>query len=214
MSLQTFETDLDGRVDSLCVLGHAELGLGAPGAASQAFLQAFSLARRGGLRLAQLNAAEGLACASAATHCDAALPLIVACAELRRRTGAAWWPGERRRISMWLQRGLGRSIDLEVLGDKGPTDGSGAWDELAELIDSLPATPMTEPDHAQDAFTAREREVAGLLARGLSNRQIASRLAISVGTVRAHVEHILLKLGVHSRAQVALWALHEHRRRD
>lgn len=211
MSLQTIETDPDGLVDSLCVLGHAELGLGAPSSAIQAFMQAFSLARRSGLRLAQLNASEGLACASAAAHPDAAMRLVGACGALRRRTGAGWWLGERRRISMWLQRGLGRRIDVDALAEGTPED-AGAWDEIAELIDSFPAAPMTEPGHTQDALTTREREVAELLARGLSNRQIASRLAISVGTVRAHVEHILLKLGVHSRAQVASWALREHRR--
>jgi len=63
----------------------------------------------------------------------------------------------------------------------------------------------------EELLTPREREVARLLTQGLSNRQIALRLAISVGTARAHVEHILLKLGFHSRTQVALWALREQR---
>lgn len=53
-----------------------------------------------------------------------------------------------------------------------------------------------------DRLTRREQDVAALLARGLTNDQIADELIISVATVRVHVEHILAKLGVHSRAQV------------
>ena len=51
----------------------------------------------------------------------------------------------------------------------------------------------------------REFEVAGLVAEGLSNKQIASRLFISERTVAAHVGHILNKLGFNSRAQIAGW---------
>ncbi|MEU5586825.1 LuxR C-terminal-related transcriptional regulator [Streptomyces chrestomyceticus] len=63
---------------------------------------------------------------------------------------------------------------------------------------ALPA--RTAP--ASAALTRREREVAGLVAAGLSNRRIAERLVISKRTVDAHVEHILGKLGYASRAQI------------
>ena len=52
--------------------------------------------------------------------------------------------------------------------------------------------------------------MASLLAEGLSNRQISQRLVITERTVAAHVEHILDKLGLNSRTQIALWAA-EHR---
>jgi predicted ATPase/DNA-binding CsgD family transcriptional regulator len=54
-------------------------------------------------------------------------------------------------------------------------------------------------------LTRRELEIAGLLAEGLSNREIATRLVISQRTVETHVDHILSKLGMTSRAQVAAW---------
>lgn len=55
------------------------------------------------------------------------------------------------------------------------------------------------------ALTAREREIAGLVAEGLMNREIAERLVISKRTVDAHVEHIRAKLGASSRVQIANW---------
>jgi DNA-binding CsgD family transcriptional regulator len=55
-------------------------------------------------------------------------------------------------------------------------------------------------------LTPREREVAVLVARGLTNRQIAQALVIAEGTAGVHVDHILNKLGFRSRAQVGVWA--------
>jgi DNA-binding CsgD family transcriptional regulator len=55
-------------------------------------------------------------------------------------------------------------------------------------------------------LTAREHEVAGLVAQGLSNRDIAARLVISARTAEAHVEHIMVKLGLNTRAQIAAWS--------
>ncbi len=55
-------------------------------------------------------------------------------------------------------------------------------------------------------LTRREVEILRLVARGLSNRQIASELTISPKTANAHVEHIYTKLGVNSRALASLFA--------
>ena len=56
-------------------------------------------------------------------------------------------------------------------------------------------------------LSPRERTVAALVARGLSSRQIARELMVSEHTVDKHVEHIMRKLGVHSRAQIAAWVV-------
>jgi predicted ATPase/DNA-binding CsgD family transcriptional regulator len=58
-------------------------------------------------------------------------------------------------------------------------------------------------------LTAREVEIAGLIARGLSNRAIADELVISPATAARHVANILGKLGVNSRAQVAAWTVRQ-----
>jgi DNA-binding NarL/FixJ family response regulator len=55
------------------------------------------------------------------------------------------------------------------------------------------------------ALTAREAEVAGLVAEGLSDREIAARLVVSPRTAETRVQHILRKLGFRSRAQIAGW---------
>jgi DNA-binding NarL/FixJ family response regulator len=59
---------------------------------------------------------------------------------------------------------------------------------------------------APSALTRREREIAALIAQGLSNREIASALVIAQRTAEGHVERILAKLGFTSRAQIAAWA--------
>ncbi|NIH87783.1 LuxR C-terminal-related transcriptional regulator [Amycolatopsis granulosa] len=64
---------------------------------------------------------------------------------------------------------------------------------------TAPATSSRHP------LTTREKEIAGLVAKGLSNRQIAGRLVISQRTAESHVEHILAKLGFSSRTQIAAW---------
>ncbi|MEU1981704.1 protein kinase [Nocardia sp. NPDC019395] len=58
---------------------------------------------------------------------------------------------------------------------------------------------------AAGSLTKRERQVADLVAQGLSNKQIAAKLVISQRTAQSHVEHILTKLGYTSRAQIAAW---------
>jgi len=63
------------------------------------------------------------------------------------------------------------------------------------------------PQNAE-SLTDRETDVLRLLAQGKSNKEIAHRLSISEQTVKTHVRHILSKLGVSSRMQAALYAVH------
>jgi non-specific serine/threonine protein kinase len=61
------------------------------------------------------------------------------------------------------------------------------------------------PAHEEHLLTPREREVASLVAQGMTNRQIAETLVITERTAANHVGHILRKLHFHSRAQIASW---------
>ncbi|MDG4810853.1 response regulator transcription factor [Micromonospora sp. WMMD1120] len=66
--------------------------------------------------------------------------------------------------------------------------------------------PRDEPVRADPPLTPREREVAALVARGLSNEEISATLHVSPGTVKTHVAHISLKLGSVTRVRIAAWA--------
>jgi non-specific serine/threonine protein kinase len=61
-------------------------------------------------------------------------------------------------------------------------------------------------DRRVTILTSREREVAALIAQGLTNREIAARLVVAERTAEGHVQSILNKLGVNSRARIAVWA--------
>jgi DNA-binding NarL/FixJ family response regulator len=62
-------------------------------------------------------------------------------------------------------------------------------------------------------LTRREREVAALVTRGLSNRRIAAALVVEEGTVANHVRRIRLRLGFESRSHIAAWVASDERRR-
>jgi len=76
---------------------------------------------------------------------------------------------------------------------------------LAYAIDE-PGEPVTSGRR----LTRREQEVADLVAAGLSNKEIAAKLVIAQRTAENHVERVLTKLGLTSRAQLAVW-IHEQR---
>ena len=74
------------------------------------------------------------------------------------------------------------------------------------LHEQQPAASTPDTD-ASTRLTKRERQVADLIAEGLTNQAIADRLVISPRTAQGHVEHILAKLGFTSRTQVAAWVV-------
>jgi DNA-binding NarL/FixJ family response regulator len=78
----------------------------------------------------------------------------------------------------------------------------GALARADTLLTALAARARTE-----DRLTAREREVADLVAEGLSNRAIAARLVLSERTVESHVRNGLAKLGFSSRTELATWSV-------
>lgn len=78
------------------------------------------------------------------------------------------------------------------------------WNPRAAAASTLATLTV---DDAGRPLTRREIEVAVLLAAGCTNRQIADRLTVTVGTAGVHVVHILNKLGLHFRWQVADWAV-------
>jgi predicted ATPase/DNA-binding SARP family transcriptional activator/DNA-binding CsgD family transcriptional regulator len=78
-----------------------------------------------------------------------------------------------------------------------------------EVVPPMAAVPDQPSASTQAALTHREEEVASLVARGLTNRHIATELSISEHTVANHVAKILRKLGLDSRSQLTAWVVEQ-----
>jgi DNA-binding CsgD family transcriptional regulator len=113
----------------------------------------------------------------------------------------AWAQGR----AMELSQAITQAIETK---DELPTEASSDLPPAGLLPRSSP--PLSPRRALQQHFgglTAREREVARLVAQGKSNRAIADELVVGVSTVEAHISHIFTKLGFSSRAQIAAWAV-------
>jgi non-specific serine/threonine protein kinase len=193
-----------GTMVVLTNLGHARLDQGQPRAALTVFAEAIQLAYHSGEGIRILRALDGAARVLARIHADAAVQLAGTTDGYRQLLGAAPLPSERRHLDEWLddaRRSLGPSAYWRAW-DAGHASTLEQAVGLAEALTVEPpaGTPQT------GSLSSRELDVVRLLAQGLTNKQIAAELVVSAGTVRSHVEHILVKLDLRSRAQVAVWA--------
>lgn len=208
-------------------LGFVELGRGAVEAAMRHFREALRIAQLIDDRVGQANLLSALAGrAATAAQAHLAATLLGAAQTIRTEAGGRPLPGitalvgEARESAVAMlgpmrfeaARAAGSAMDrssaiILALGE--PPSGTVATRPRAGIGRPMKAPPVTDaPDNDPDrpalpVLSAREREIAGLVAEGLTNRDIGVRLFISERTVDAHVRHILDKLGVNSRAQVA-----------
>jgi DNA-binding CsgD family transcriptional regulator len=164
------------------LIGEAATLLGRPAQARDAYQQALAVCQkvrfRPELALVRLDLAELLMSEYPSEPAQAVNHLQMATAEFE---------------AMHMQPSLSRALELSkhVAPDEHAPSATGPEPTLPESSE-----PLTE----------RELEVATLLARGMSNREIAATLVISESTAEVHVKHILNKLGLRSRSQVAAWA--------
>jgi non-specific serine/threonine protein kinase len=165
---------------------------------------------------AHANIAESLdSLAGVAAQCGHALracQLAGAAEALRQRVGQTLVLARRQMRDGWM------TTVLHKFGEHAEEAFSAGTQLSIEEAIALahegdkPVAPTIEPQltlapHLDVALTPRERQVVVLLARGLSNPQIADELVISPRTAQRHVENILAKLGFGSRAQVAAWSV-------
>ncbi|MEU6192260.1 LuxR C-terminal-related transcriptional regulator [Streptomyces sp. NPDC047061] len=147
---------------------------------------------------------EQLAWASAAGgHHRQAARLLGTARALRQDIGATIFTFGPLAVEQHVQceeevvRALGKAAYEEALAEgaahRSPDEA------IAYALHLEPEPPATDP------LTPREREVAALVAEGMTNRQIATALGRSPRTIDAHIENILAKLGFGSRARIASW---------
>jgi non-specific serine/threonine protein kinase len=138
--------------------------------------------------------------AAARDQAASALRLSGAAAALREQGEIALAPAVHRRLDEQIapaRRTLGPRAEAVFAAGR-------ALSAEAAIAEALALEPPTNTNN--DLLSAREREVAGWIALGYSNRQVAHELVISEATVATHVQHILAKLELASRAQIAVWA--------
>jgi DNA-binding NarL/FixJ family response regulator len=106
--------------------------------------------------------------------------------------------GEERYLALCHEGGRYAPADIVRFAAEG-------FDELPPHPSHLPQPGPAPAEPPAAGLTSREWEIAGLVAEGLSNREIAGLVVISKRTVDAHIEHIYGKLDVSSRVQLASW---------
>lgn len=152
---------------------------------------------------------EALAwCAATAAENDRAARLLGAASMLWRLGGAGRIGGSLSHVSDEHATAPAREALGEQAFERMYAEGAALTVEQAVAYAvSGKAPTVSRPATAKSSgeLTRRELEIAGLVAEGLSNKEIGVRLVISPRTAEAHVEHILTKLGFTSRSQIASW---------
>ncbi|MBP2476499.1 non-specific serine/threonine protein kinase [Crossiella equi] len=124
--------------------------------------------------------------------------------------GSRYFTEPHARCAEAARAALGPAAYLEAHG-RGRDLTTAAAIDLALGVRRVSPRPLLAPEPS--TLTRRERQVAELVAEGLSNKEIGERLVIAVRTAEGHVERILQKLGFSSRARIAAWVA-ERRPRD
>jgi DNA-binding CsgD family transcriptional regulator len=128
-----------------------------------------------------------------------ALKVVAAARAIKARVGSDFPPFFRERADR-VRAGAESAVGA---------DAAAVWKEgfgldRDEAIALAFGTPASRPTTV-NGLSGREQEVARLVAAGLANREIAARLHLSVRTVETHVRHMLTKLGLLNRTQLATW---------
>jgi predicted ATPase/DNA-binding CsgD family transcriptional regulator/Tfp pilus assembly protein PilF len=206
----------------LAGIGWVALAAGDLRSAAQSLSQSLQLSMATGQRLGIARGLDAVAAlAVAASDPAVAVRLEGAAGAVRDMVGPVRSTAAQGRLDNVLsvaRRQVGEQHASRLLAEgarMGVHDAVGAAVAFADAIARQPAahangagqqrSGASSPAADRGTLTPREQQIAGLIARGLSNRGIAAELVISPATAARHVANIFGKLGVTSRAQVAAW---------
>ena len=177
------------------------------------YKESLTLCRELGAKAGAADSLEWLACVSGAEgEALRAARLFGAAEALREALGIRMSPDERTLEEPYLLAARsqlnGRTWD--ELWEEGRAMSMEAAIEYALSEEGsttrTPQAPNRKPTDGRPPYlTTREEEVVALVAKGLTNRQIAARLVISESTAETHLARIFKKLGLHSRTQLTIW---------
>ncbi|HKD97088.1 MAG TPA: LuxR C-terminal-related transcriptional regulator [Micromonosporaceae bacterium] len=184
---------------ALTLLGLADLRAGYRDVAGRNLREALRTNLQGGVTA---TAVGGLGELAGRDDPSRALVLLEAAEAVRERAGVRGFP-------VFVAKQLDRAREAARGRMAGPVADRCRERARAMTTDEVLAFALADGKPAAageaDRLTARQQEVALLVADGLTNRQIAARLHLSVRTVETHVDNILTTLGFHSRARLAGW---------
>ena len=200
--------------ETLINLGLASLQRGYHKQAGASFKEALAVSEEAGIKSSIINALEGIASLAGALGEDTRAAHLWGTAEAARDvTGIALPPPERALHKPYLAAArsrLGERKWEEMLAEGQMISLEEASEyALSEEKTAPPTAPVLERPLTGESIsklTRREEDVAALVALGLTNYEISTRLSISERTAGNHVGRILKKLGLSSRAQIASWA--------
>ncbi len=186
-------------------LANAQLGLGDVNGAASSWTEALSIYRALDDSFGKIWCLGGLALVAAARHDDERTLRLAAVVErISREWSLSTGPTRQGQIARACRQaqsrlGVGKSKAVRADGDAMETDSA--------LDYALAGSRQNAEEIDAGPLSRREREVAAMVAAGLTNREIAERLFIAERTAEGHVERIRGKLGVRSRTEVATWAV-------
>ncbi|TMF09578.1 MAG: LuxR family transcriptional regulator [Chloroflexi bacterium] len=187
-------------------LANAQLGLGDIEGAASSWTESLAILRELNDRFGIIWSVGGLALVAAARKDDErALRLAAVVDRLSRESSLSTWSFRVKELNDMSER---------IRKKLGPKKSEAVWNEgqtmnVARALEyALGGSPQAESAAAEAGpLSRREREVAAMVAGGLTNREIAQRLFIAERTAEGHVERIRNKLGMRSRTEVATWAV-------
>jgi DNA-binding CsgD family transcriptional regulator len=207
--------DLWGQGIATSDLANVVLSQGHVAAARTLQLDSLDIWVKLGSRWGSAYVFEGLAAVALALSApEQTVRLAGAAAALRAAIGGPISPVRARELERTVdvaRRIIGRERFEAGLAEGGEMDLDDAvsYARACGIGSAGPREPGATPAAADDILSPRELEVARLVARGMTNREIARALVISDRTVDVHVAHILAKLEFSSRTQVVAWMVRQ-----